>query len=149
MTNGAHSFITTAAGVDAFEDSAVEHLWVWELRDVRALPKHLQPLGKDAKKHWQQAQSRLAAVGGVVQCLQGGDISAKAQQKLTKAVEKLHKVAVVAAPAPGAPAPALVDANTPDPRSAQRAKRKYACGGFVVCCGGRWCFVVLLQMYHV
>lgn len=104
-------------------------MWVWELRDVRTLPKHLQPLGKDAKKRWQQAQTRLAALSNVIACVNQGGTTAKAQQKLAKAVEKLHKAPVMEALAPapvGTPAAVLLGASTPDDGTVQRAKRKYA-----------------------
>ncbi len=64
---------------------------MWELRDNRTLPKHLQQLGKDAKKRWQQAHARLTALASVMQCLKDPATTVKAQQKLTKALQKLHK----------------------------------------------------------
>lgn len=46
-------------GRDALEDCTESFLWRWELRDMKVLPKALQPAAKMRNKALQQVSSRL------------------------------------------------------------------------------------------
>ena len=44
------SCAAASASMDALEDSSEKCLWLWELRDVKAIPKALKPAARDHKK---------------------------------------------------------------------------------------------------
>lgn len=49
-------------GRDALEDSTESFVWRWELRDMKVVPKALQPSAKLRNKALQQVSSRLACL---------------------------------------------------------------------------------------
>lgn len=45
--------------MDALEDSSEKWLWLWELRDLKAIPKALKPAARDHKKLMHKVCSSL------------------------------------------------------------------------------------------
>eukprot|EP00891_Asterochloris_glomerata_P000427 jgi/Astpho2/427/Aster-03475 len=83
----------SADALDASEDTSGAALWRWEVRDAKVLPKGLREEAVAMKKRMQRVRDRLTALHNACTALRSTATTKAAQNKVTKALEKLSKTA--------------------------------------------------------
>ena len=85
----------TSSLVDSMEDEGAEHLWQWELRDAKALPKEQRAAALALRKQAATVQARLSAIRVASKAMAMHRAGGKgAAARLAKALEALGKAKV-------------------------------------------------------
>lgn len=82
----------TLANLDAAEDESAEHIWCWELRDLRCMPKAARPGVEPHRKLRRALQDRLRAAAAFRDAAAVHGASKALEAKVARAAARLRKL---------------------------------------------------------